>query len=118
MFLNLISIWLNGTLMYLDFSIHFKMVNQSLLSLFGLVFGEELEEMGHGTTGVAFVMNINSMVTNFSGLFTGYVLKKYSFRRVTAFGVILTAVGMILCSVATNIWHILISYSLFCGIKT
>lgn len=99
------------------FSIHFKMVNQSLLSVFGLVFGEELERMGHGTIGVAFVMNINSMVTNFSGLFTGYVLKKYSYRKVTLCGVLLTSTGMILSSISTNIWEIIISYSVFTGTK-
>lgn len=91
------------------------MVNQSLLSLFGLIFGEELEAMGHGTVGVALVMNINSMVTNFSGLFTGPVLKKYSSRQVTLVGVIMTGSGMIMSSMANNIVQIIIGYSFFSG---
>lgn len=91
------------------------MVNQSLLSLFGLVFGEELEAMGHGTVGVALVMNINSMVTNFSGLITGPVLKHYSARVVTLAGVLLSGSGMILSSFATNIVHIIIGYSILTG---
>lgn len=92
------------------------MVNQSLLSVFGLIYGEELEAMGHGTVGVALVMNINSMVTNFSGLVTGPVLKNYSARAVTLFGAFLTAAGMIISSFATNIVHIIIGYSIFAGI--
>lgn len=91
------------------------MVNQSLLSLFGLVFGEELEAMGHGTVGVALVMNINSMVTNFSGLITGPVLKKYSARTVTIAGVVMTGSGMIMSSMANNIGQIIIGYSCFSG---
>lgn len=91
------------------------MLNQSLFSLFGLVFGEELEAMGHGTVGVALVMNVNSMVTNFSGFITGPVLKNYSARVVTIVGVALTASGMILSSLATNITHIIIGYSILTG---
>lgn len=91
------------------------MVNQSLLSLFGLVFGEELEAMGHGTVGVALVMNINSMVTNFSGLITGPVLKRYTARQVTMVGVAFTGAGMIISSVSDNIIEIIIGYSIFSG---
>lgn len=91
------------------------MVNQSLLSLFGLVFGEELERMGHGTTGAALIMNINSMVTNFSGLFMGPILKNLSFRTVALIGVVFTASGMVLSSFATNIIHLIICYSVFTG---
>lgn len=93
------------------------MLNQSLLSLFGLIFGGELLNMGHGITGAALVMNINSMVTNFSGLFIGYILNRYSYRKVTACGVLLTSIGMILSSMSTNIWQIIISYSIFTGTK-
>lgn len=93
------------------------MVNQSLLSLFGLIFGEELEAMGHGTIGVALVMNINSMVTNFSGLITGPVLRRYSARTVTFVGVIMTGSGMIMSSMANNIVQIIIGYSCFSGKK-
>lgn len=91
------------------------MVNQSLLSLFGLIYREKLEEMGHGTIGAALVMNISSMVTNFSGLITGPVLKSYSARSISLLGVFLTAAGMILSSMATNLTQVIISYSIFTG---
>lgn len=41
--------------------------NQSLVSVFGLLFGEQLKSMGHGTVGAALIMNINSVALNFSG---------------------------------------------------
>lgn len=43
------------------------MFNQSLVSLFGLLFGEHLQSMGQGTFGAALVMNLNSVALNFSG---------------------------------------------------
>lgn len=43
------------------------MFNQSLVSLFGLLFGEHLRNLGQGTVGAALIMNINSVVLNFSG---------------------------------------------------
>lgn len=43
------------------------MFNQSLVSLFGLLFGEHLRSLGQGTVGAALIMNINSVVLNFSG---------------------------------------------------
>lgn len=43
------------------------MFNQSLVSLFGLLFGDHLQNMGQETVGAALVMNINSVILNFSG---------------------------------------------------
>lgn len=43
------------------------MFNQSLVSVFGLMFGEQLQNMGQGTFGAALVMNLNSVALNFSG---------------------------------------------------
>lgn len=43
------------------------MFNQSLISLFGLLFGQQIGVLGHGTSEAALIMNLNSVVTNFSG---------------------------------------------------
>ncbi|XP_044734933.1 monocarboxylate transporter 12-B-like [Chrysoperla carnea] len=93
-----------------------NMFNQSLISLFGLIFGEELENMGHGTSGAAFVMNSMSVVTNFSGFITGPVIKKYSYRKVAITGSLLTSIGLILSSQATSLWQIFLSYSIISGL--
>lgn len=44
------------------------MFNQSLISVFGLLFGEQLQSLGQGTFGAALVMNLNSVAMNFSGI--------------------------------------------------
>lgn len=114
------------------------MFNQSLVSLFGLLFGEHLSSLGQGTFGAALVMNLNSVALNFSGknksiqyflfkfdkyilkclrigLITGPALKAYSPRTVATLGSILTGSGLILSSFSTNLWQITVSYGLFVG---
>ncbi|KAF5308921.1 hypothetical protein FQR65_LT00003 [Abscondita terminalis] len=93
-----------------------NMTNQSLFATFGLIYGEKLTEMGYGTGSAALVINVNSMITNFSGLITGPILKKYSSRKVAVLGIVLTAAGMILSSVTTNLVELIISYSVFTGL--
>lgn len=44
------------------------MFNQSLASIFGLLFGDHLTSLGHGTFGAALVMNMNCVTLNFTGL--------------------------------------------------
>lgn len=87
------------------------MFNQSLISVFGLLFGQELESMGYGTAGVALVSNISNMVTCFSGLVAGPVLKTYSVRKVTLCGAVISGVGLILTSFATTLVEVIIFYS-------
>lgn len=43
------------------------MCNLSLVSVFTLIFGDEIENMGYGTEEAALVMNLMSATTNFSG---------------------------------------------------
>lgn len=44
-----------------------QIFNQSLISIFGLLFGEHLQSLGQTTVGAALVMNLNSVALNFSG---------------------------------------------------
>ncbi|KAF5270912.1 hypothetical protein FQA39_LY08293 [Lamprigera yunnana] len=93
-----------------------NMTNQSLFATFGLIYGEKLTDMGYGTTSAALVININSMITNFSGLMTGPVLKNFSARKVAILGVFLTSSGMILSSFATNLIELIVTYSVLTGL--
>jgi hypothetical protein len=43
------------------------MTTQSLVSTFGLLFGDALKNMGQETTGAALIMNVMSATTNLSG---------------------------------------------------
>lgn len=44
-----------------------QIFNQSLISIFGLLFGDHLLSLGQTTVGAALVMNLNSVALNFSG---------------------------------------------------
>ena len=91
------------------------MTNQSLLSLFGLLIGETLANMKYDTFDIALVQNTCSMVTNFSGLVIGFLLKRYSPRIVTLIGVLLTSIGTILSSFSTSFAEVIVTYSIFTG---
>ncbi|XP_049963721.1 monocarboxylate transporter 12-like [Schistocerca serialis cubense] len=92
------------------------MTCQSLISVFSLLFGDKLTSMGHETTSAALIMNIMSAVTNFSGLFTGPLLKKYTMRQVAIAGGVLVSTGLILTSFANSLWHMIVTYSIIAGL--
>lgn len=89
--------------------------NQSILSVFGLLFGEHLQNMGMGTSGAALITNLNSLALNLSGIVIGPAIKSFSPRKVAFAGCFLTSSGLILCSVSTELWHLIICYSIIVG---
>ncbi|KAJ6641682.1 Monocarboxylate transporter 12 [Pseudolycoriella hygida] len=90
--------------------------NQSLISIFGLLFGEHLQSLGQTTVGAALVMNLNSVSLNFSGLIIGPLLKRYSPRVVCAAGSLLTGLGLVLSSFTNELWQVCISYGFLVGV--
>lgn len=83
--------------------------------MFGLLFGDHLAAMGQATTGAALVININAVFLNFTGLLAGPMLKIYSPRVVCMSGSIMVAVGMMLSSLATTQWQIIVTYGCLVG---
>uniref|UniRef100_A0A1L8DED4 Putative monocarboxylate transporter n=1 Tax=Nyssomyia neivai TaxID=330878 RepID=A0A1L8DED4_9DIPT len=90
--------------------------NQALISVFGLLFSQQLAELGQSTTGVALVMNTNSIVTNFTGFIIGPAIRAFSPRRVAIFGSLLAGTGLILSSQSRTLWQILLSYGGLVGL--
>lgn len=93
-----------------------QIFNQSLVSIFGLLFSQHLTDLGQTTIGVALVMNLNSVVLNLSGLLTGPAIKATSPRTVHFIGSLLTGSGLILSSFTTSLWQLLLSYGVFVGL--
>lgn len=91
------------------------MTNQSILSVYGQLFGGELERMQATTFTTALITNLNSLALNFSGLFIGPAIKSFKPRNVAACGCLMVCIGLILCSLATQSWHFIVGYSLFVG---
>ncbi|CAK1544648.1 unnamed protein product [Leptosia nina] len=90
--------------------------NQSMLSLFSLLYGDALEAMGHRTAGAAIVMNTMLCVTNCGGPFAGALVKKTSPRFVCVTGSFICTMGIFLSGFSTNIIHLVITYGIFLGL--
>nr|CAD7437776.1 unnamed protein product [Timema bartmani] len=99
-----------------EIEVRISSTNQSIISLFGLLFGDTLEHMGYGTTGAAVITTVMTAVTNFSGLVTGPIIRRYSYRKAAVVGGLLTAAGMILTCEVTSIWHMIFSYGVLAGL--
>ncbi|KAJ9587653.1 hypothetical protein L9F63_018905, partial [Diploptera punctata] len=96
-----------------------SVINLSTRSIepsFGLLFGDKLHDMGIATTGASFIMSTCDAIINFSGLFVGPLIKKYSYRKVAVFGSFLSALGFTLTFSADSMTHILTTYSIIGGL--
>ncbi|XP_074038848.1 uncharacterized protein isoform X2 [Leptinotarsa decemlineata] len=94
-----------------------NMVNQAMFANFGLIYGETLKAMANGhATGITLVMAMSVVVTNTAGLVVGPLLKKISLRTLTFVAIACVGSGLIITSFATEIWHIVIGYSIFTGL--
>lgn len=83
---------------------------------FGLIFGEHLKEIGNGSAkGITLVMALSVVVTNFSGLLVGPMLKKFNISTINLIGISCTGTGMIICSYSTALWHFCIGYGCLTG---
>ncbi|KAF9421626.1 hypothetical protein HW555_002559 [Spodoptera exigua] len=90
--------------------------NQSMLSLFSLLYGDALEAMGHRTQGAAIVMSTMLFVTNFGGPIAGAVVKLTSTRFVAVTGACFCTSGIFFSGFSTNIWHLVLTYGVLLGL--
>ncbi|GBP79711.1 Monocarboxylate transporter 9 [Eumeta japonica] len=90
--------------------------NQSMLSLFSLLYGGALEEMGHQTKGAALVLSTMLFVTNFGGPIAAVLIKMTSTRFVAVSGACSCTLGIFLSGFSTNIWHLVFSYGFLLGL--
>lgn len=98
-----------------------SLITLSLRSLdpsFGLLFGDLLRDLKIDSTRTSLIMSVLDANINFSGLFVGYLLTKYSYRKVAFFGALLNSTGLILTSQANSLTHIVLTYSIIGGIGT
>ncbi|XP_059050778.1 monocarboxylate transporter 9-like [Achroia grisella] len=90
--------------------------NQSMLSLFSLLYGDALEAMGHRTQGAAVVLSTMLFVTNFGGPIAGAIVKLSTPRKVALIGACSCTLGIFLSGFSTNIWHLTITYGFLLGL--
>lgn len=93
-----------------------NMTNQSIPSVFGLLFGGQLLAMNHDTRTASLITNLHSLTLNLSGLLIGPAIKNYSPRIVASIGCLFTTFGLVFSAFTTEVWQFLVGYSLFCGL--
>lgn len=90
--------------------------NKAFLSVFGLLYGPFFSSINVIQSDISLVFNIASFCSSFSAIFTGAVLKFYSYRQVSVFACFLTSIGLILSSFGTSVYQVILSYSILSGI--
>lgn len=93
-----------------------NMTNQSIPSVFGLLFGGQLLQMNQDTTTASLITNLHSLTLNLSGLLIGPAIKNYSPRIVASVGCLFTTSGLVFSAFSTQVWQFMVGYSLFCGL--
>ncbi|XP_034952019.1 monocarboxylate transporter 1 [Chelonus insularis] len=98
-----------------------SLITLSLRSLdpsFGLIFNDLLTDLKVDSTKTSSVLSVLDACMNFSGIFVGPLLNKFSFRQVAICGSLLSCTGLVLTAYATSIAHILVTYSILTGVGT
>ncbi|XP_011313909.1 monocarboxylate transporter 12 [Fopius arisanus] len=98
-----------------------SLITFSLRSLdpsFGLIFDDLLTDLKIDSTKASVILSVLDACCNFSGLFVGPLLTRYSFRTVAAFGCTLSCTGLMLTAFANSFLHIVITYSILTGVGT
>ncbi|XP_034245205.1 monocarboxylate transporter 12 [Thrips palmi] len=92
------------------------MTNMALFSVFGLLFGGQLEAWGLETTGIAVISSTMNTIQNFSGLLVGPMVKRLGGKAVSLLGGALISSGMMLSYFATDPWQIFITWGFLVGL--
>lgn len=89
--------------------------NQSLVSVFGLMFGSFFQVLNETKTRIALVMNLSSAFLNLTGLITAPLMRKFSPRAVAIYGCLFVSFGLMLSSLTFNLVQIIFTYSFLVG---
>ncbi|KAJ8925760.1 hypothetical protein NQ315_009608 [Exocentrus adspersus] len=83
---------------------------------FGLIFGKFLASIGDETTGTTIVNGVFNTVQSFTGLATGFLLQKYSYRKVGLLGAVLFFLGAFAIIFITNLAQMIITFGVLQGL--
>lgn len=89
--------------------------NQSIVSVFGLMFGGFLSSLKESETRIALVMNACSAFLNLTGLITAPLIRNFTPRSITIFGSSLVSFGLMLSSITTTLPQVIFTYSFMVG---
>ncbi|MPC17836.1 Monocarboxylate transporter 9 [Portunus trituberculatus] len=87
-----------------------------LLPSFGILFSQQLLEWRTSSTTIAVIFNTFLVVWRLAGVVMGTLAKEFGFRKVAVTGTLLTATSLTLSAFAASPTHLLITFSLGCGL--
>jgi MFS family permease len=93
-----------------------NMFNQSLLSVFGLLFGGYFTALNESKVRIALVMNLSSTFLNLTGFLIGPLTKIFTKRKIAVTGCLLVSFGLMLSSITTSLNQVILTYSLCVGV--
>lgn len=82
---------------------------------FGLVYKDQLPELGLSATDVSIIMNTFSAFGMSFGLVNGPLIRNFGYRKVGIAAGVFFSLGMFLTSWAKSFTHFMITYSLIAG---
>ncbi|KAJ9599803.1 hypothetical protein L9F63_026348, partial [Diploptera punctata] len=88
-----------------------------IIQSFGLLFRGRFDQLELSGTDASVIINVNSSFGMMLGLFNGYILRSYGYRKVAIVGAITYSLGVILTSNADSFIYFLITYETYVGIQ-
>ncbi|CAH1399999.1 unnamed protein product [Nezara viridula] len=83
---------------------------------FGLLFKDLLSQLRVETTGASLVISTLDGIFNFSGLFVGPLIKKYTYRKIAILGSAISSAAILLTVPANSMPHMIITFGVLGGI--
>ncbi|XP_069674650.1 monocarboxylate transporter 9-like [Periplaneta americana] len=87
-----------------------------ILQSFGLLFRGRFEDLGISGTSASVIINVNSAFGMLLGLFSGYLLRSFGYRKIAIVGSVINSIGVILTSYAHSFAYFLITYGIISSV--
>jgi MFS family permease len=92
-----------------------KIFDKSLNQVFGLLFASFFERIKSSAVEISLVINLTLVISNFTGIVAGFVMKYLSPKSVAMFGTMCVSCGLLLSSLASSFSEIVVTYSVLVG---
>ncbi|CAG5077915.1 Similar to SLC16A1: Monocarboxylate transporter 1 (Bos taurus), partial [Cotesia congregata] len=84
----------------------------ALVQSFGLLFRDRLKQLGISSSETTIILNVNLAMIALIGLANGPIFRKYTFRKVSIIGALVTSISIAILSTLTSFTGILIFFGI------
>lgn len=86
-----------------------KIFDQSLVFIFGFLYGFRFAELDFNQKQISLIMNLSNVFTNVSGWVIGIAMEYFSVRQVGMFGCLMISCGIMLSSLASTLTEFILT---------